>query len=167
MKNTIRAHRNGGKKSVSPQAQTPTTPAPAAPVKHYALELIEWTEGSPFNTVTFNEVDISREDFDRLNENSIQTGDCAHGGQASFDKLLKIGLQAMLNAFPFCELENATNQSNALTMLLFQNLHYEQLQSGNFTSKGPEADSLAAGLQQLIWQTSQRLTKATNQGDVS
>src|ERR1035441_10082875 len=127
MKNTVQARPHGGIKRPSSQAQTPTPPAA---VKQYALQLFEWTKGDPGKHITIGKIDISLEALGTLKENSKKAGDYACRGEPIYTKLLNIGLQAMLNAFPHFELENATAANNALLQLLCENIEFRRQDTG-------------------------------------
>jgi hypothetical protein len=150
MKNTVRTDIKPAEIPANPQAKnTPTPPPPA--VKKYCLALLEWDDVNASKTLTIDEIAISEEDFEKLER---------FNPKLVPQSLLQVGLDAMLNAFPFGEMENAMRQSNALSMLLFEVMDYENRHGGNFTGKGRDADSLLCGLQSLVWHTQQRLSRA-------
>jgi hypothetical protein len=148
----ITAQTEGKPAGIPANPQAKNTPTPSAPaVKKYCLSLQEWDGVNASKTLMHDKIDISEEDFKKLEFNNCKMAP---------KSLLKVGRDAMLDAFPFGELENAVNQSNALSMLLFEIMDYENRHCGNFTGNGPGCDTLLSGLQNLVWHTQERLSKA-------
>jgi len=134
---------------------------PPDAVKHYSLHLIEWTKSDPMSQTILGEIDISREAFGTLKANSKRAGDYTYRGEPIYTNLLNIGLEAMLNAFPPAELENATNANNALMQLLVENIEFQGRDSGASSfAGGKESESLRYGIFQLVASCRKRLAKA-------
>jgi hypothetical protein len=157
MKKIVQVHNKRSASAPDAQAKIPT---PAAPVKRYSLLLQEWTPENLDRPMTVGEVDISPENFDTLKRNSIKAGDYVYRGEPVPDKLLKIGLKAMQNAFPACELENATAANNALLELLAEHMELERHDSGVSAFTGTKAGPLCFGILQLVDMCRDRLNKA-------
>jgi hypothetical protein len=160
MKNTVRAPRKSGKQTVSPQAQTPT-PLATAPKKHYSLSLIEWTEGNPSNKImTCGEIDLSLETLAALKRNSLKAGDYAYRGEPVFTNLLTMGLKAMVNAFPPCELEDSVAANNALLQLVAEHMELNRTDSGVSSFTGQGSGPLCFGVFKLMEMCRERLNLA-------
>lgn len=125
-------------------------PAPAGAVPKYVLSLIEWVGNK---TSVQAEIDVTRSEFEALTKED----DCPND-------LLKRGLGLMLEPKPIFELENAAQQSNALSLLLAEALDRSRNENGsNFLPGSTQAGGdFICGLQHLVWSTQARMTKAVN-----
>ena len=164
MKNTIRAPRKVGTNASVSQSKTPLSaeaireklarcqPAPTGAVPKYFLSLIE-DQGDGLEKIC-GEIDVTDLQFEILQKKS----NLAH--DPGFNKALKNALEMMIEN-DFCELENATAQSNALLQLLAEHMELDRMDTGisSFTN-GKESGPLTYGIFQLISRSQDRLTKA-------
>ena len=125
-----------------------------AGVRHYALQLIAWEEGNGKHEVQ-GEIDVPGGDFKILERDSGKRGD------AAFSELLKVGYEAMVAAFPNCELENATAAHNALLQLLCENMEFRRVSPGVSSFEGGNGSgTLCHGVFKLVESCRDRLAKA-------
>jgi len=108
-----------------------------------------------------NDIDVSLGDLQVLTENSARAGDHIYKGQPTHEKLLKIGLKAMLDAFPPFELQNAVAANNALLQLLAEHIELAHMEDGPGSLRGIGSGPFLIGISQLLAMCRQRLNRAT------
>lgn len=116
---------------------------------------MEWTVGNPGQPICVGEIDVPTGDFEILQREAPDRDD------EGFSKLLQIGYEAMVNAYPVFELENAAAANNALMQLLVENMEFRRKDSGASSFEGGgESEKLCYGVFQLAQQCQERLTKS-------